>query len=344
MLTVEEYRSGFLSYLENFESPTNPKNLYEPVSYILDLKGKRIRPILTLLTCDIFNGNYSEALDAALAVEVFHNFSLVHDDIMDEAHLRRGNQTVHKKWDLSTAILSGDVMLILAYQLFENYKGETFVSLAKLFSKTAIEVCEGQQMDIDFSKKDDVTADDYLKMIEYNKGRHYTWQSDFNPGTFSLRKLVAIIQLTDPSEYEGGEVQFAFQDENKDWYEMEKKKGSIINAAIGGGKAPNARSLPTSVTRAAGLNLTKSLANEYASFNIRVNAICIGLIKSAQWERKAKNEDIQNFYKELAKKVPMQKVGEEIDYANLVAFLSSKRSAYITGTAINLDGGLCPVV
>ena len=120
--------------------------------------------------------------------------------------------------------------------------------------------------------------------------------------------------------------------------------GSIINAAIGGGKAPNASSLPTSVTRAAGINLTKSLSNEFASYNIRVNAICIGLIKSAQWERKAKNDDIQNFYKELSKKVPMQKVGEEIDYANLVAFLSSEKSSYITGTAINLDGGLCPTV
>ena len=166
MLTVEGYRSEFLSYLNDFQSPSSPKNLYEPVSYILGLKGKRIRPILTLLTCDIFNDNYSEALDAALAVEVFHNFSLVHDDIMDEAHLRRGNQTVHKKWDLSTAILSGDVMLILAYQLFENYKGETFVSLAKLFSKTAIEVCEGQSLDMEFENKNDISLSDYVNMIQ----------------------------------------------------------------------------------------------------------------------------------------------------------------------------------
>ncbi len=124
----------------------------------------------------------------------------------------------------------------------------------------------------------------------------------------------------------------------------EKGKGSIINAAIGGGKAPNASSLPTTVTRAAGINLTKSLANEYAKFNIRVNAICIGLIKSAQWERKALDGNIEKLYKELSQKIPMGKVGEEIDYANLVAFLSSDRSSYITGTAINLDGGLCPVV
>ena len=110
------------------------------------------------------------------------------------------------------------------------------------------------------------------------------------------------------------------------------------------GKAPSASQLPTSVTRAAGINLTKSLSNEYAPFNIRVNAICIGLIKSAQWERKAHNSNVDTLYKELSKKVPMGKVGEEIDFANLVAFLSSDRSSFITGTAINLDGGMCSVV
>ena len=127
-------------------------------------------------------------------------------------------------------------------------------------------------------------------------------------------------------------------------YMKSNEEGVIINATIGGGKAPNAGSLPTTVTRAAGINLTKSLANEYAKNNIRVNTICIGLIKSAQWDRKSGSGSVDELYLEMAKKVPMGKVGEEMDYANLVAFLSSKRSAYITGTAINLDGGLCPVV
>ena len=127
-------------------------------------------------------------------------------------------------------------------------------------------------------------------------------------------------------------------------YMKSNNGGVIINATIGGGKAPNAGSLPTTVTRAAGINLTKSLANQYAKDHIRVNTICIGLIKSAQWERRAGSGSIEDFYNELSKKVPMGMVGEEIDYANLVAFLSSKRSSYITGTAINLDGGLCPVV
>ena len=127
-------------------------------------------------------------------------------------------------------------------------------------------------------------------------------------------------------------------------YMKSNEEGVIINATIGGGKAPNAGSLPTTVTRAAGINLTKSLANEYAKNNIRVNTICIGLIKSAQWDRKSGAGSVDELYLEMAKKVPMGKVGEEMDYANLVAFLSSKRSAYITGTAINLDCGLCPVV
>ncbi len=127
-------------------------------------------------------------------------------------------------------------------------------------------------------------------------------------------------------------------------YMKSNNGGVIINATIGGGKAPNAGSLPTTVTRAAGINLTKSLANQYAKDQIRVNTICIGLIKSAQWERRAGSGSIEDFYNELSKKVPMGMVGEEIDYAKLVAFLYSKRSSYITVTAINLDGGLCPVV
>jgi len=126
-----------------------------------------LRPVLVLMATEVFGSDYKKALDAALAIEVFHNFSLVHDDIMDDAPLRRGKETVHEKWDINTGILSGDAMLINAYQLFENYSGETFRELAKLFSKTAIEVCEGQQYDVDFETRDDVTIEEYLKMIEF---------------------------------------------------------------------------------------------------------------------------------------------------------------------------------
>lgn len=148
--------------------PTHePVNLYEPISYMLSLGGKRMRPILTLLACDVFGGNFHAAIPAAKAVELFHNFSLIHDDIMDNAPLRRGKTTVHERWDLNTGILSGDAMLILAYQLFETYPPHIFKQLAELFSKTALQVCEGQQYDIDFEKKDTVRIESYLKMIEY---------------------------------------------------------------------------------------------------------------------------------------------------------------------------------
>ncbi len=167
MLRIDQYTSLFIEYLNEKIVAREPKNLYEPIDYILQLGGKRLRPVLTLMATSVFDADYKKALDAALAVEVFHNFSLVHDDIMDDAPLRRGQETVHEKWDINTGILSGDAMLINAYQLFENYEGETFRKLAKLFSKTAIEVCEGQQYDIDFESRDDVTLPEYLKMIEY---------------------------------------------------------------------------------------------------------------------------------------------------------------------------------
>ncbi|WP_396602349.1 polyprenyl synthetase family protein [Algibacter sp. R77976] len=167
MLSIEKYQEEFINYLKDYSTVNEPRNLYEPIDYILGLGGKRLRPVLTLMTADIFNSNYKEALNAALSIEVFHNFSLVHDDIMDDAPLRRGEQTVHEKWDINTGILSGDAMLIMAYQLFENYEPSTFQALAKLFSKTALEVCEGQQYDVDFETRNDVTIPEYLKMIEY---------------------------------------------------------------------------------------------------------------------------------------------------------------------------------
>tara|TARA_R110002073_G_scaffold108336_5_gene243560 strand:+ start:139108 stop:140079 length:972 start_codon:yes stop_codon:yes gene_type:complete len=164
-LDLSLYQKEFLEYLEEKKWVREPKNLYEPIDYILQLSGKRIRPILTLMAADIFSGEYQKAFPAALAVEVFHNFTLVHDDIMDDAPLRRGMQTVHEKWNLNTGILSGDAMLILAYQYFENYEPNTFLRLAKLFSKTALEVCDGQQLDIDFETRNDVTIEEYINMI-----------------------------------------------------------------------------------------------------------------------------------------------------------------------------------
>jgi geranylgeranyl diphosphate synthase type II len=167
MQNISYYQNAFQKYLDTYTVEREPSNLYDPINYVLTLGGKRLRPVLTLMTAEIFDSNLMFALDAALSIEVFHNFSLVHDDIMDDAPLRRGKKTVHEKWDVNAGILSGDAMLIIAYQLFESYEPTVFQSLAKLFSKTALEVCEGQQYDIDFETRDNVSIEEYLKMIEY---------------------------------------------------------------------------------------------------------------------------------------------------------------------------------
>lgn len=167
MRPITQYQQLISDYFDALLLTKEPKNLYEPIQYILHLGGKRMRPVLTLMATEVFDVDCKEALAAATAVEVFHNFSLVHDDIMDDAPLRRGNETVHEKWSINTGILSGDAMLILAYQHFEDYEPAIFRELAKLFSKTALEVCEGQQYDVDFETRDDVTIPEYLKMIEY---------------------------------------------------------------------------------------------------------------------------------------------------------------------------------
>ncbi len=165
MLKTPTYKSRFLSYLEERTAVTEPKQLYEPIAYILGLGGKRLRPILALMGADVFGASWEKALDAALAVEVFHNFTLLHDDIMDGAPLRRSQPTVHEKWDVNTAILSGDAMLILSYQYLESYEGTVYKQLMHVFNQTALEVCEGQQYDMDFESEAQVSEASYLEMI-----------------------------------------------------------------------------------------------------------------------------------------------------------------------------------
>lgn len=167
MNTVNTYKEDFICYLNEKIEVKEPENLYAPIHYILQIGGKRLRPILTIMICDLFEGNAKEAYDAALAIELFHNFTLIHDDIMDSAPIRRGKETVHKKWDVNTGILSGDAMMILASQCFNMYSPILFKKLLLLFNKTALEVCEGQQLDIDFETRNNVTIAEYIKMITY---------------------------------------------------------------------------------------------------------------------------------------------------------------------------------
>ncbi len=149
----------------DFSGKYTPRNLYDPVKYILDQPGKKIRYQLTLLGCKLFSDNNQNALDAATAIEIFHNFTLVHDDVMDNADTRRGLDSIHKKWDINTAILSGDVMLILAYEYLLKCPQESLQAVLSNFSKTGREVCEGQQLDMDFESLPSVQMDSYLEMI-----------------------------------------------------------------------------------------------------------------------------------------------------------------------------------
>ncbi|MBR5216670.1 MAG: polyprenyl synthetase family protein [Bacteroidales bacterium] len=165
MYTIEEIQKLINDYIDNQKFEGNPAELYAPIEYILRQGGKRLRPTLCLLACDLFGGKVEDCMVPAVAAEIFHNFTLVHDDIMDQAPLRRGVETIYKKWGSDVAILSGDTMLIKAFQYVLNtdnkYRYEVFAELCKV----ALEVCEGQQFDLNFETRDDVTLEEYLEMI-----------------------------------------------------------------------------------------------------------------------------------------------------------------------------------
>ena len=163
--SLNSLKEIFDKYLEEQRFTKAPAALYEPNNYILDLGGKRLRPTLVLMACELFGKNASVALPAALTVEYFHNFSLIHDDIMDEASLRRGKPTVHMKYNTNDAILSGDVLLIYAYKYLTSYEAELQKVLISDLTDTAIEVCEGQSMDTSFETRNDVTESEYIEMI-----------------------------------------------------------------------------------------------------------------------------------------------------------------------------------
>ena len=167
MNKFNDYIKDLNDYIDKYLLSNYPSNLYDPVKYVLQNGGKRVRPLFTLFISDLFSEKINNALPAAASLEIFHNFTLVHDDIMDNALIRRGAKTINDKWNNNTAILSGDIMLILSYNLLSKYKDQTYIELSKELNNTAILVFEGQQYDIDFSTQNNVQIDDYFKMIEF---------------------------------------------------------------------------------------------------------------------------------------------------------------------------------
>lgn len=165
MKTLDELQSLIQQAVEQLKYPSQPPDLYEPISYILSLGGKRLRPALLLMACDIFGGDVNKAVKAALAIEVFHNFTLMHDDIMDKAPLRRGQVTVHERWNQNVAILAGDAMMVEANKLMLQVPDPILRTIMDIFNDTATGVCEGQQFDMSFESRDRVGADEYINMI-----------------------------------------------------------------------------------------------------------------------------------------------------------------------------------
>lgn len=165
MHSINELQQIINTAIANAQYPPAPKELYEPISYLMNIGGKRMRPVLVLMACDMFSDTIAPAINPALAIEVFHNFTLMHDDIMDNAPLRRNMPTVHTKWSNSAAILSGDVMLIEAYKLMMHVQPTILSEILNIFNDTAVGVCEGQQIDMNFEKLDEVKVDEYLNMI-----------------------------------------------------------------------------------------------------------------------------------------------------------------------------------
>jgi len=206
-----------------------PENLYAPIEYILSIGGKRIRPSLVLLACNLFSDNVNRAIKPALALEVFHNFTLLHDDIMDKADMRRGMPSVHKKWDENIAILSGDAMSILAYELLSEAELQYLPGILKVFNQTALEVCDGQQYDMDFEQSLEVGIDDYIKMIKLKT-------SVLIAGSLKIGAIMGGASESDADHlYEFGlnlGLSFQLQDDYLDVYGDERKFGKSIGGDI----------------------------------------------------------------------------------------------------------------
>jgi geranylgeranyl diphosphate synthase type II len=165
MHSLESLQKKIKDRISDLNFNKKPSELYEPINYILGLGGKRLRPALCLLACDMYEGNIDEAINSAIGIEIFHNFTLLHDDIMDEAPIRRGKPTVHQKWNSNIAILSGDTMMALAYEYIMNAPENVRQQVFSIFNKTVIEVCEGQQYDMNFETQKVVLISDYIEMI-----------------------------------------------------------------------------------------------------------------------------------------------------------------------------------
>jgi len=221
--------TNFESFLKSELIYSDPTNLYQPVKYILESGGKRLRPLITMNICDILSNDSIKALPASASLEIFHNFTLAHDDIMDNSLMRRGRETLHSKWNINTGILSGDVMLIISYEFLKKYDDLIYIELSKQLIETSRLLCEGQQYDIDFSSQDIVAEDKYFKMIQYKTAELIACSYKFG-GIVSNTK-----DINKQILYEIGlnlGIAFQLEDDLLDCFGDEKKFGKRIGGDI----------------------------------------------------------------------------------------------------------------
>ncbi|UKT65191.1 polyprenyl synthetase family protein [Pedobacter mucosus] len=229
MHTTEELQQILEKAIQNLKFPDQPKQLYDPITYIINLGGKRIRPLLVLLATELFGKDAHDSIDAAMAIEVFHNFTLVHDDIMDNAPLRRGKATVHEKWSINTAILSGDVMMVEANKNLAKVNPVFLKDVLNTFNATAQGVCEGQQLDMEFEMRDDVSIEEYINMIRLKT-------AVLLGGALKLGAIIAGASEKDADLiYQFGEnigIAFQLQDDILDVYADPEKFGKQVGGDI----------------------------------------------------------------------------------------------------------------
>ena len=229
MHTTEQLQQILDTAIQNLKFPDHPKQLYDPITYIINLGGKRVRPLLVLMATELFGEDANESIDAAMAIEIFHNFTLVHDDIMDNAPLRRGKATVHEKWSTNIAILSGDVMMVEANKNLAKVNPAFLAPVLNTFNATAQGVCEGQQLDMEFEGRDDVSIEEYINMIRLKT-------AVLLGGALKLGAIIAGASEKDADLiYQFGEnigIAFQLQDDILDVYADPEKFGKQVGGDI----------------------------------------------------------------------------------------------------------------
>ena len=229
MTELKYYIGRIETELSTLNLSNEPANLYDPIHYFFRLGGKRLRPALTLMTADLFGALSENAMHAALSIELFHNFSLIHDDIMDESSVRRGKETIHQKWNKNIAILSGDALLVKAYESLAKCDARFLTDLLNLFNKTATEVCEGQQMDMDFEEKENVSEVEYIEMIRLKTSVLLGCAMKFGGIVAELDKKIQD-SLFNFGQYIG--IAFQIKDDLLDLYGESEKVGKQIGGDV----------------------------------------------------------------------------------------------------------------